>query len=107
MGTQKYGYTPFKFDITHYLNKNGKDTEKDIKNTVMARRNHPSIFQWSIGNEIEWTYPNIKAATGYYKGNKRIAPRRWAAAPKTPDQIKATYQSLSPTPYTIGHTAQQ
>lgn len=81
--------------------------EKDLKNTILAHRNHPSIIQWSIGNEIEWTYPNVKAATGYYKGNKRIALRRWEEPPKTPEQIGATYESLPPTDYTIGNTAQK
>ena len=31
----------------------------DLRNTMLAHRNHPSVFQWSIGNEIEWTYPQI------------------------------------------------
>ena len=81
--------------------------EKDLKNTVLAHRNHPSIFQWSIGNEIEWTYPNVKAATGYYKGDKRVAQRRWAEPPNTPEQIGAMYKSLPSSEFTIGNTAQK
>ena len=27
-------------------------------------RNHACIFQWSIGNEIEWTYTGCREATG-------------------------------------------
>jgi beta-galactosidase len=47
------------FDMWHYPKcKNGyarffRDwAEKDIKNLVVANRNHPSIVMWSIGNEI-------------------------------------------------------
>ena len=31
--------------------------EHDAKDMVRASRNHPSIIMWSLGNEIEWTYP--------------------------------------------------
>ncbi|GAL64773.1 beta-galactosidase [Algibacter lectus] len=33
--------------------------ESDLKRTMLRDRNHPSVFQWSIGNEIEWTYEAI------------------------------------------------
>jgi len=31
--------------------------EQDAKDMVRATRNHPCIIMWSLGNEIEWTYP--------------------------------------------------
>lgn len=31
--------------------------ERDAKDMVRSTRNHPSIIMWSLGNEIEWTYP--------------------------------------------------
>ena len=27
--------------------------ERDLKNVMLRSRNHPCIFQWSIGNEIQ------------------------------------------------------
>ena len=31
--------------------------EQDAKDLVRYSRHHPSIIMWSMGNEIEWTYP--------------------------------------------------
>ncbi len=31
--------------------------ERDVKDWIKRDRNHPSIIMWSLGNEIEWTYP--------------------------------------------------
>ena len=38
--------------------------ERDLKAMLMRDKNHPSIFQWSIGNEIEWSYPKYPAVDG-------------------------------------------
>ncbi len=32
--------------------------ERDLKDLIHRDFNHPSVFMWSIGNEIEWTYPH-------------------------------------------------
>ncbi len=32
--------------------------EKDLKDLIRRDFNHPSVIMWSIGNEIEWTYPH-------------------------------------------------
>ncbi len=32
--------------------------ERDLKDLIKRDYNHPSVFMWSIGNEIEWTYPH-------------------------------------------------
>ncbi len=31
--------------------------ERDLKHFIRRDYNHPSVMMWSIGNEIEWTYP--------------------------------------------------
>ncbi len=31
--------------------------ERDLKALIQRDYNHPSVFMWSIGNEIEWTFP--------------------------------------------------
>ncbi len=43
-----------------------KWAKKDLTNVMLRDRNHPSVFQWSIGNEIEWTYPVHRHASGYF-----------------------------------------
>ncbi|MGB5264396.1 MAG: sugar-binding domain-containing protein, partial [Lutimonas sp.] len=32
--------------------------ERDLKDLVSRDFNHPSVIMWSIGNEIEWTFPH-------------------------------------------------
>lgn len=32
--------------------------EKDLKDLILRDFNHPSVIMWSIGNEIEWTFPH-------------------------------------------------
>lgn len=45
-------------DVTHgYFELFDEWAERDVKATIRRDRNHPSVIMWSIGNEIEWTYP--------------------------------------------------
>ncbi len=44
------------------------DAEKDLKRFIKRDRNHPSVIIWSIGNEIEWTYPYYWASSKENKG---------------------------------------
>ena len=46
-----------------------RDAKQDLTAAVTRDRNHPSVIMWSIGNEIEWTYPRYAAATGYFDMN--------------------------------------
>ncbi|MEM1085492.1 MAG: sugar-binding domain-containing protein [Verrucomicrobiota bacterium] len=42
--------------------------ERDLKATIRRDRNHPSVILWSIGNEIEWTYPYYPQSASYDPG---------------------------------------
>ncbi|MEM6771162.1 MAG: glycoside hydrolase family 2 TIM barrel-domain containing protein, partial [Bacteroidota bacterium] len=45
--------------------------ERDLKDLIRRDFNHPSVIMWSIGNEIEWTFPEYSQA--YFKVNPGIA----------------------------------
>lgn len=81
--------------------------EKDLKNTILAHRNHPSIFQWSIGNEIEWTYPRNVDATGFFNNMDWTGNYFWEEPPHTVDQIKEKLATLPKAKYDIGKTAKK
>ena len=36
--------------------------ERDLKDLIRRDFNHPSVIMWSIGNEIEWTFPKYSQA---------------------------------------------
>ncbi len=79
--------------------------ESDLKATVLSHRNHPSIIQWSIGNEIEWTYPRNKAATGFFDNMDWTGNYFWSEPPFAPEKIKAMLATLPRERYDIGETA--
>ncbi|MEM0964970.1 MAG: glycoside hydrolase family 2 TIM barrel-domain containing protein [Verrucomicrobiota bacterium] len=80
--------------------------ERDLKDTIRSHRNHPSIFQWSIGNEIEWTYPRNAEATGFFhvdwSGNYF-----WDQPPNSPEEIRRLLETLPNGEHGIGRTAQK
>jgi len=80
--------------------------ETDLKNTMLSHRNHPSIFQWSIGNEIEWTYPKTVEATGFF-GAKASGNYFWTLPPNTIEEIRKSIEENSNEKYDIGRTAQK
>ncbi len=84
-----------------------KWAEKDLKSTMLAHRNHPSIFQWSIGNEIEWTYPRNQKATGFFDNMSWTGNYFWEEPPYTTDQIKKKLETLPKGKYDIGETAKK
>lgn len=80
--------------------------ERDLKTVMLRDRNHPSVFQWSIGNEIEWTYPRYKNATGYFGMNWQ-GNYFWELPPITPEEIKARFDASEPGKYVLAETAQK
>ena len=74
---------------------------------MLSHRNHPSIFQWSIGNEIEWTYPRNAKATGFFDNMSWDGNYFWSEPPFSTAQIKAQLETLPKGKYDIGETAQK
>jgi len=84
-----------------------KWAKKDLTNTILAHRNHPSIIQWSIGNEIEWTYPNSQKATGFFGNMEWTGNYFWEKSPYSIEQVKEKVRTLPKGKYDIGETAQK
>ncbi|MEM6318752.1 MAG: sugar-binding domain-containing protein [Bacteroidota bacterium] len=80
--------------------------ERDLKTTVLAHRNHPSIIQWSIGNEIEWTYPRNAASTGFFDP-QATGNYFWTQPPNSIEKIRELQQTLPRKEYDIGKTGQK
>jgi len=67
-------------------------SKRDIQAMVLRDRNHPSIIMWSIGNEIEWTFPQYGNATGYWGSNKvGNVNYYWDEPPFSIEKIKKTF----------------
>ncbi|RMH12551.1 MAG: glycoside hydrolase family 2 protein [Gammaproteobacteria bacterium] len=86
--------------------------EIDLKNTMRSSRNHPCIFQWSIGNEIEWTYPGNREATGIFKNtnaNEKLDWTLWRSSipPNNPEEVRKFWRNYPEQMFNIGDTAQK
>ena len=81
--------------------------ERDLKNTMLRDRNHPSIIQWSIGNEIEWTYERNAQATGFFNNMDWSGNYFWSLPPNSIEVIKEKLRTLPREKYDIGVTAQK
>lgn len=84
-----------------------KWAKKDLTNVMLSHRNHPSIFQWSIGNEIEWTYPRNAKATGFFDNMSWDGNYFWSEPPYSTSEIKKQLETLPKAKYDIGETAQK
>lgn len=67
--------------------------ETDLKTTMLRDQNHPCIIMWSIGNEIEWTYPKYNLASGYF-GADATGNYFWTLPPKSVKEIKENIRQL-------------
>ena len=87
-----------------------KWAKSDLTRTMLRDRNHPSVVQWSIGNEIEWTYLNYRYVTGYWDPEKPEEDNNnfWGGAPKfTPEELKERYDASEKGEYKLHETAKK
>ncbi|MGM8361972.1 glycoside hydrolase family 2 TIM barrel-domain containing protein [Flavobacterium sp. ARAG 55.4] len=92
---------------TEHFQKWGKS---DLTRTILRDRNHPSVVQWSIGNEIEWTYLNYRYITGFWKDPKD--PQKsgdfWGSIPMySPEELKKRYDESNHGKYVLAETAKR
>ncbi len=78
----------------------------DLQIVVHRDFNHPCIFQWSIGNEIEWTYDKYVYATGYFNA-EASGNYFWEEPPYTVEQIRENVSKLPKEKYEVGETAKK
>ena len=81
-----------------------KWAERDLKNVMKRSRNHACIFQWSIGNEIEWTYEGCREATGFF-GADSNGNYFWNQPPYSREKIVEVWSKRPDKTYDIGRTA--
>jgi len=65
--------------------------ERDLKDLIRRDFNHPSVIMWSIGNEIEWTFPEYSQT--YAKVNPGI-PGYGAVPIYDPEIIKPVMKDI-------------
>ncbi|MBU2887717.1 DUF4982 domain-containing protein [Gilvimarinus agarilyticus] len=85
--------------------------KNDLERTLLRDRNHPSIVQWSIGNEIEWAYVHYRYVTGFWPDPDdatKVDESFWGAAPKfTPQELKERYNNSPKQEYILAETAKR
>ena len=79
-------------------------SERDIETVMLRDRNRPSIVMWSIGNEIEWTYPEYGVSTGYWSQDRpKGLSYYYNEPPYSPERMMQEYNSR--TDHRLGNTA--
>ena len=84
--------------------------KSDLERTMMRDRNHPSVFQWSIGNEIEWTYLHYRYVTGFWTDpdQPQKAGNYWGSAPMfSAEVMKKRYEESKKGKYILTETARK
>jgi len=84
--------------------------KSDLERTVLRDRNHPSVVQWSIGNEIEWTYLSYRYVTGFWTDPEdptKSSGNFWGDRPMfSADEMRERYESMDKEEYVLGETSQ-
>ncbi|APZ48052.1 threonine synthase [Polaribacter reichenbachii] len=92
----------FSRGYTEHFQKWGKS---DLTRSILRDRNHPSIFEWSIGNEIEWTYKDYKHVSGLWDEG---APNYWNRIPNiSAKEMQKRYQELPDRKYKLAETSKR
>lgn len=84
--------------------------KSDLSRTMLRDRNHPSVFQWSIGNEIEWTYLHYRYVTGFWTDpdDPQNAGKYWGSVPQfSPEEMKKRYDESPKGEFVMAETAQK
>ncbi|MDV7188001.1 glycoside hydrolase family 2 TIM barrel-domain containing protein [Lutibacter sp. TH_r2] len=90
------GYTTMHFQ---------KWAKSDLTRSMLRDRNHPSIFEWSIGNEIEWTYEHYRHVSGLWDPG---AKGYWNRLPNiSAKEMQERYKNLPDRKYKLTETAQK
>ncbi|MEW4925061.1 glycoside hydrolase family 2 TIM barrel-domain containing protein [Algibacter sp. 2305UL17-15] len=67
--------------------------KQDLQDCIRRDKNHPAIFMWSIGNEIEWTFPYYSQAYKKVNGNVKY----YEHIPNYDYEVnKAAFESVKP-----------
>lgn len=80
--------------------------KEDLQDALSCHFNHPSVFQWSIGNEIEWTYPGNREATGFFDA-EASGNYFWETPPNSVEKIREIFSALPDNGHSIGRMARK
>jgi hypothetical protein len=77
---------------------------------MLRDRNHPSVVQWSIGNEIEWAYLHYRYVTGFWEdpNDPQNAGDYWGSAPIfSPQELEQRFKDSKKGEYILAETAKK